>query len=92
MSDVEHEINSLHGETLALSTIIGFVLFRMVQDHPEFMLAVSTGFEDAASHVENMAIKFGKTVPPEHLVKSLGMVEQLRAMSLGKHTKPRRGV
>jgi hypothetical protein len=53
---------------------------------------ISIGFNNAASLVENLAIQAGETVPPEHLVKALRIVEELRTASLGRHDKPRHGV
>lgn len=90
--ELEFEINSLAGETMATWAILGYVLDRLAKNHPDIRSSIASGFDDAASHVEHMAIKFGKTAAPEHTLKALEMVENLRAMIFGTHTEPKRDV
>ena len=77
--DYDSEITSLAAETLAIQFAITNVLYEIKLLSPQLADAIGRGFDHAASQVENMAIKAGKTVPPEHLVKALGIVEELRS-------------
>ncbi len=90
--DHDKEITALAAETLALQTILTSVLNRLGATDPRIGEAIRGGFDDAASFVENMAIKFGKSASPEHSVKALGIVEQLRTATLGEPDKPKHGV
>ena len=87
--DTDHEINSLSGETLAIQWILSQVLQELRLLDPRFTDAIARGFDRAARHVEDLAIQAGETVPPEHLVKALRIVEELRTASIGRHDKPR---
>jgi hypothetical protein len=85
----DSELTALAAETLAIQAAIGFILYEIKLLDPQLAHAIGRGFDHAASHVENMAIKAGKTVPPEHLVQALRIVEQLRVASVGHHGQPR---
>ena len=82
----------LHAETLALQAILTNVFYELKSLDPVFADAIARGFDNAASQIENLPIQAGKTVPAEHLVKALGIIEDLRTASLGRHDKPRHGV
>ncbi len=86
--DTEKEINSLAAETLALQTVLTHILDRISQADARLASAIREGFSDAASDVEDLAIKFGKAASPHHTVKALGTVETLRAATLGDHDQP----
>jgi hypothetical protein len=64
------------------------VLSELKSLKPSVAAAISRGFGKAASQVEDMAIQFGKSVPSEHLVKALRVVEELRTATLGHGGKP----
>jgi len=51
--------------------------------------AIAAGLNDAANQVEDIAIHLGKTVSPEHTVKAIRIVEELRTAVLGNQDKPR---
>jgi hypothetical protein len=72
--------------------VLAQVLYELKSLDPRFADAIARGFDNAASLVENIAIKVGEASPPEHLVKALRIVEELRTVSLGHHDKPRHGV
>jgi hypothetical protein len=90
--DFEREIASLHAETLAFGTILSFVLVRIAEANPNLLPAVAAGFDDAANFVEAFAIKTGKAASPDHTIKALKTIEQLRAATIRDHDKPRRTV
>jgi hypothetical protein len=90
--DYEKEIASLHGETLAFGSILSFVLARIIEADPKMLPIIAAGFDDAANFVENFAIKLGKAASPEHTIKALRGVEELRAATIRDHNQPRRSV
>jgi hypothetical protein len=47
------------------------------------------GFNAAASFLEHRAIQLGKAASPDHTVKAVAIVEQLRTATLGKPDKPK---
>jgi hypothetical protein len=90
--DTDHEIASLAAETMALQAVLTNVLHQMARCSPEIGEAVRLGLDNAANEIESLAITAGKTSRPDHLVKALGIVEELRTMSLGNRDKPKRSV
>jgi hypothetical protein len=89
--DHEKEIYSLSAETFALTTIIANVFSRLSQTDARLAAAIKRGVDDAASQVENIAISLGKAASPEHTVKALRIIEEMRK-SIGDQDKPRHGV
>ena len=87
--ETAREIRSLSAEMIALNAVVTQVLNRVLQTNPKIADAISSGFDDAARFVEDMAIKAGKSVSPDHLVKALRVVEELRTATLGNRTKPK---
>ena len=77
------EIEALSGETLALQAVISQVLGRVAMADPRIAAAIRSGFDDAASFIENFAIQRGKTAAFGHTVKALDIVEDLRAATFG---------
>ena len=57
-----------------------------------FYDAIKLGFDDSASKTEDIAIRFGKAASPDHLVKAIRIVEELRTATLGNHDKPRHSI
>src|SRR5262249_21246593 len=90
--DTDQEIIALHAETLAIQAALTHVLHELSALDPRFAAAIAKGFDQAARLAEDMAISAGKTVPPEHLVKTVRIIEDMRTATLGRHDKPRHGV
>lgn len=85
----KQEIEALAGETLAIQVILTNVLRQMLTINPRAHGAIVAGLNNAANQIEDMAIRFGKTASPEHTVKAIRIVEELRTAVLGDHDKPR---
>jgi len=85
--DYEAEITALAAETLALQTVLVHVLGRLAVLDAGLADAIKFGFDDAASDAESTAIKFGKSASPDHMVKALHIVEELRTATLGNPDK-----
>jgi hypothetical protein len=90
--DYDREINSLNAETIAIQNILAQVLYRISRINPSFEAAILQGFNDAASCVEDSAIIHGKAASPDHLVKAIRIIEELRTATLGHKDEPRHGV
>ena len=90
--DNDKEIYSLAGETLALQIIVGSVLGRLCEVSPALAEAITKGFDDASSCAESVAIKFGQSASPDHSIKALRVIEELRAVVVRDQKKPRHGV
>ena len=88
----KQEIEALHGETLALQVILTNVLRRLRAADPALAAAIAAGLNEAADQIEDIAIRFGKAASPEHTVKAIRIVEELRTAILGNKDKPRSGV
>jgi hypothetical protein len=86
------EINSLSAETLAIQAILANVLREIGKADPMLRDAIKLGFDDAASMVENIALRLGKAASPDQSVKAIRIVEELRTATLGNPDKPRHGV
>lgn len=89
---MEKEIASLAAETLAVQTILSSVLFHLGRTNPVVQSAIRQGLNDAANHVEDLAIRLGKAASPDHIVKAIRVVEEIRAASLSNKDQPRHGV
>jgi hypothetical protein len=90
--DYDREINSLAAETIAIQNVLAQVLYRVSRINPAFESAIRQGFNDAASSIEDSAIILGTAASPEHLVKAIRIVEELRTATLGDKDEPRHGV
>ena len=86
--DYDREIALLNAETLATQQVLTSVLYELKSLNPSVAAAISRGFDNAARQVEDMAIQAGESVRPEHLVKAIRVVEELRTASLGYSGKP----
>jgi hypothetical protein len=82
---MEHELTALRAETIAIQAVLTNVLFELKQLDPVLANAVVRSFDNAASQIENSAIRAGKALSSEPLVKALSIIEDLRAASLGRH-------
>jgi hypothetical protein len=83
MDQEEKEIYPLSAETLAIQAVLVHVLRRLAKSDPNLWKAISAGFDDAASEVENMAIQHGAEAKSECTLEALRMVEICRKASLG---------
>jgi hypothetical protein len=90
--DYDHEITSLHAETLALQIVLVKVLAQLQTASPELAERIVAGLNDAANQAEDFAIHFGERAAPEHTVKAIRIVEEVRTAIVGDKDKPRRGV
>ena len=90
--DYENEITTLAAETIALQILISHVFDELARADPHLDFAIRKGFDNAANDTEDLAIKFGKSAPPEHTVKALSVIEELRTMTFGDREKPKRTV
>lgn len=71
--DLRQEIARLHGETLALQSILFWLLFHTERKHPA---PIAAAFDDAANQAEALAIQ-GKS-HPDHAAKALKIIEDFR--------------
>lgn len=78
--DYDHEIHSLAAETMALTSVVGFLLNHLANSGSR--LSVASALESAANHVTGIALS-GRGVP-EHTTKALLIIDQLRETALGK--------
>jgi hypothetical protein len=69
------EIESLNGELAALRALLFYLLDFSARESDDMVRRV---FDAAADHLEDAAVRHGKSASPEHLVKALGIVEDLR--------------
>lgn len=90
--DYESEILSLGAESLALQCILANVLSQIGRENSAVAGAIRRGFDDASSEITDLAIRLGKTARPEHVVKAIRVIEELRTASVGDQDKPRHGV
>jgi len=79
----DREINLLAGETIAMQWVLTQVLSRLSQVHPSFKDAITRGFDDAASGIEEAISRSGKTAAPDHVVQAARTIKDLRAATLG---------
>jgi hypothetical protein len=86
--DIEKEVHALTAETLAFSIIVGDVLSKLAKN-PLLRAAIVEGFDQAADVAESVAVQFGKSASPEHTVKAVRIVEEMRAVVLGDEGKPK---
>jgi hypothetical protein len=86
--DLENEIHSLAAETLALSIIVGNVLGTLAKN-PVLRPAIIDGFNRAADVADSVAVQFGKSASPEHTIKALRIIEEMRTVALGDEGKPK---
>jgi len=50
---------------------------------------ITEAFNEAADVAQSVAVQFGKSASPEHTVKALRIIEEMRAMVLGNESKPK---
>ena len=87
--DIESEIYSLSGETLAFSLIIGNVLRNVAALSPELAAAIRLGFDQAASQAEDIAIRHGPSASPKHTIHGGRVIEDIRPAVFPDEGQPR---
>jgi hypothetical protein len=90
--DYEQQIVALNAETLALQTLLVQILGRLAVQNAGMAHAIKLGFDDASSVTEDSAVKFGKSASPEHIVKAIRIIEELRTATLGYPDKPKHAI
>lgn len=90
--DVEREIHALAAENIAAQYILTHFLYRLSRMSPELSHLVRQAFDDAANVAEQTAIHLGKAASPEHSVKAIRVIEEIRAVVLGNRDKPKHAV
>jgi hypothetical protein len=81
--DFEKEIHSLAAEVLALNIVLCNVLNKLLRDDPALRSAIADGFNQSADTAESVAILLGKSASPDHTVKALRIIEEMRGVVLG---------
>jgi hypothetical protein len=77
----KQEINTLLAETVAMQAVLAKVLSQLRAADPHLASLIAAGLNDAANQVEDIAIKFGAASSPEHTVRAIRVVEELRCPS-----------
>jgi hypothetical protein len=80
---MEQELAALHAETIAIQAVLTNVLFELKRLDPVLANAITRGFNNAASQIEDSATQAGTVLSSESLVKAVSIVEDLRIASLG---------
>jgi hypothetical protein len=89
-NDMEHEteIRSLSAETLATSIVLANLLSRFARI-PALRLAIVSCFDQSVDMADDITAELGKSAAPDHTVKVLRIVEEMRSMVLGNGEKPK---
>ena len=64
----ENEIRSLSAETLAMNIVLANMFSRFARI-PALRLAIVVGFDQSVDMAEDITSVFGKSAPPDHMVK-----------------------
>jgi hypothetical protein len=84
----ETEIRSLSAETLATSIVLANLLSRFARI-PALRLAIVSCFDQSVDMADDITAVMGKSTSPDHTVKVLRIVEEMRSMVLGDAGKPK---
>ena len=79
---MEQELAALHAETIAIQAVLTNVLFELKRLDPVLASAITRGFNNAASQIEDSATQAATVLSSESLVKAVSIVEDLRIASL----------
>ena len=90
--NTEKEIYAIAAETLAIQIVLAETLFHLRKLSPEFNSAIQQTFDDAASIAETTALHLGKSASPEHTVKAIRIIDEMRAVVFGQQGKPKHAV
>lgn len=77
--ELEAGINGRAAETGALQSLLGLLMVELALSSPAACTAVANAFDRSANHMTAVASRYGDRAPPEHTLKALQIVEQLRA-------------
>jgi hypothetical protein len=89
--DHEKELAALAAENLALSIIVGSIFSKFAKI-PTLREAIIEGFDQSADVVDSVSMIQGIGSSPNHAVKALRIIEEVRAMVLGDDGKPKHRV
>jgi hypothetical protein len=87
LAQLSIEIQRLTGETLALQAVLVQLAGIAASRDTATRAKIATAFDEAAGSLEDLTIKAGSTVSPDHFAHALRVVEELRATALGHHDK-----
>jgi hypothetical protein len=90
--NIRSEIRYLGAETLALQIALVSVLSGLAKSDPKLAGIIREAFDNAANIAEEAAIRLGKAASPEHTVRALEIIEEMRVTALGSQGKPKHGV
>lgn len=81
MEQEEKEINS--AEALAFQAVLVHVFRRLAKSDANLWKAIASGFDDAASELETIAIQYGAEAKSGRTLEALRIIEICRKASLG---------
>jgi hypothetical protein len=88
MSDdeIKKEILALSAQTLAHGILLGNILSKLARI-PSVRAAIIEGFDQSSDVADSVAIQFGAAASPEHTMKAVEIIDDLRVMVLGDQPK-----
>ncbi|MBI5260250.1 MAG: hypothetical protein HY852_00345 [Bradyrhizobium sp.] len=89
--DLEKEIHALSAETLAHSIMIGNILSKLARN-PDLRSAIAEGFDQSLDVAQTVAVQFGTAASPDHTLKALKIIEEMRSTVLGAGPGPNRQI
>jgi hypothetical protein len=84
----ETEIRALSAETLATSIVLANLLSKFARI-PALRLAIVSCFDQSVDMADDITAVLGKSAAPDHTVKVLRLVEEMRSIVLGDGGKPK---
>lgn len=89
LAELEEQVTKISAENLAMQFVLTCLLQRLGSLNVGFRIPIMQAFDDAANHAEQFSIGAGNKAG--HLPETLRIIEQMRAMLVGKD-QPRREV
>ena len=90
--DYDKEITAVAAKVTALQVLIVQICIAASRQDRALGLALRSAFDEAANFMEDQAIRLGKAASPEHTVKAVRVIEELRTATFGDEKKPKSGV
>jgi hypothetical protein len=84
----ERDIRLLSAETLATSIVLSNLLSRFARI-PALRLAIVSCFDQSEDMADDITAVLGEQASPDHTVKVLRIVEEMRTMVLGDRGRPK---
>jgi hypothetical protein len=84
--DQEKEVCRLAAESLATETLLVALLSRFAHLDAAMRATITDAFDEASQSLENRTVDAG-SASPEDFVRSVRIIEQLRAATLGPREK-----